>query len=220
MSVRNDAAAMIEPLEPRKLLSASLAENVLTVVGTHKNDVITVTINARTTNQISVSVNGAVQRFLLSDVQEIDIIAGRGNDFVYVDPHQPKLIATTKITGGDGKDTIQGGAGKDRIEGNDGNDIIDGGGGRDIIYGGAGNDKIDGNDGNDFIDGGTGNDTLIGGKGIDNLFGNDGDDKIDSEDKDIDSVNGGNGDDFVQADKLDGLTSVEHVNPHPNPFAP
>ncbi|HMB95439.1 MAG TPA: calcium-binding protein [Tepidisphaeraceae bacterium] len=210
---------MIESLEERRFLSVTLDEGVLTVIGTHKADNIQLTVDPRTPDQVSVNVNGDVRRFLLSDVEQINILAGQGDDFIFVDRHQVKLTQPARIYGSGGNDVIASGIGNDRIYGGDGNDVIDAGPGHDIIYGEAGKDKIDGGAGNDAIDGGSGNDVLIGSAGIDRIIGNSGNDLIDSKDGDVDSVDGGSGNDTVFADKLDGLTSIEVVNPSPNPFA-
>jgi Ca2+-binding RTX toxin-like protein len=211
--------AEMEKLEARQFLSATLDQGVLTVFGTHKADLIQLTIDRGTTNQITVSVNGAASRFLLSDVQKISIDGGAGDDVISVDRNQPKLIQPTTIFGAAGNDTISGGAGSDRILGGDGNDVIDGGPGRDIIYGEAGNDRIDGNTGNDFIDGGVGKDTLQGSAGINTLEGNAGNDLINARNGDVDSVDGGSGVDTAFTDKLDGVTDIDSLNPAHNPFA-
>lgn len=210
--------AAIEKLEARQFLSATLDQGTLTVFGTHKADNIQLTIDRGTSNQITVTVNGAVSRFLLSDVLKIDIDGGAGNDIIGVDRNQPKLIQPTTIFGGAGNDVISGGAGSDRILGGDGNDRIDGGPGRDIIYGEAGKDTIDGNTGNDFIDGGTGNDVLQGSPGINTIDGNSGNDLINAKNGDVDAVDGGSGSDTVFSDKPDGLTNVEVINPKNDPF--
>jgi Ca2+-binding RTX toxin-like protein len=211
--------ALFENLEERRFLSASLDQGVLTIVGTHKADNIQLTVSPKTKDQISVTINGTVTRFLLSDVQQINIFPGEGNDFVYIDPNSTKLTQPSRIYGSGGNDTITGGIGNNRIYGGAGNDVIQGGPGRNVIYGSEGNDKIDGGAGDDFIDGGLGKDTLMGSAGIDSIFGNDGNDLINSKDGDVDSVDGGAGNDTVFADKADQLISIEVINPPNNPFA-
>ncbi len=106
-------------------------------------------------------------------------------------------LASQRILGGDGDDTItlgaaidavggygddvlygngldnrlDGGGDVDYLAGGDGNDRMWGGNGSDSLYGGAGNDRIWGGNGNDYISGDGGFDYLFGGAGGDRLTG-------------------------------------------------
>jgi Ca2+-binding RTX toxin-like protein len=204
------ASPMFENLEPRQFLSATLDLGVLSVVGTHKSDNITLTIEDRSPDQVTVKINGFARRFALTDIDQINIQGGQGNDFIEIDAGKKNINMPTRIYGSGGDDTLIGGAAKDRFYGGSQNDIIQGNNGRDVIYGEAGDDTIDGGGGSDAIFGGTGNDSLTGGAGVDTLNGEDGDDRMEGVDGTTDSINGGLGDDSASADTVDGLFGIEH----------
>ncbi len=208
-------APMIENLESRQFLSVSLAEGTLQIIGTHKADNILVTIDSKTPDQIYIDINRFVRRFALSDVENIYIQGGQGDDFIRIDPGKRKIDMPTRIYGSGGVDTLEGGVGRDRIYGGGGSDRIDGNDSRDIIYGEAGADRIDGGQGADVIDGGDDNDTLTGGTGVDRILGGPGDDTLNAKDGFTDNVNGGPNTDSADADKTDDLlVSIEKlINP-------
>lgn len=201
---------MIEELESRRFLSATLDQGVLRIIGTHLADRIDVTIPSNSPDTIVVTFNKTVTRFPARSLEAISVQAGQGNDRVAIDAGKSRLAVPSTIYGSGGNDTLLGGAGKDRIYGNDGRDSIDGGPGRDILYGGDDADSIRGGLGNDFIDGGLDNDTLDGGDGVDAINGGAGNDRLHARDQTVDSVNGGIGFDTADYDNvLDGLTSIE-----------
>jgi Ca2+-binding RTX toxin-like protein len=206
---RRTPPTLFETLESRRLLSVALAEGVLRVVGTHKSDHITITIESSTPDQATVEINNFVRRFKLSDIEEISIQAGQGHDFVQIDPGKGALNMQTRLYGSGGDDTLTGGAGPDRAYGGSGKDIVESNSGRDVIYGESGGDTIEGGRGNDYIDGGDGNDSIDAGPGIDRIFGGPGDDRFESRDETSDSVSGGPDSDDAFADRIDGLVSVE-----------
>lgn len=205
------AAHPFEILESRRLLSVTLDQGELAILGTKKNDNISLTIEATTPDQVSVNVNGFVRRFLLSDVETINIQAGQGNDYVFLDPGKAKLNQPTRLYGSGGDDTLIGGAGRDRIYGGSQNDRAESNNGADIIYGEAGADTLNGGRGSDVIDGGDDNDVIIGGLGVDRLYGDVGDDTFSSKDGAADAVNGGPDTDSADTDVIDGLTSIEDI---------
>ncbi|MDB5321032.1 MAG: Hemolysin-type calcium-binding region [Phycisphaerales bacterium] len=192
---------MIESLENRCLLSATLSAGVLSVTGTAGKDDIHVDASHK---DLKVSVNGVKQSFKLADVKSLVVNGLAGNDKINLD-HVP-LGAT--INGGDGNDriigtdnadTITGGAGNDWIFARGGADVVNGGDGNDVLIGGAGNDTVHGDAGNDRIDGSTGDDQIFGDAGNDTLSGGPGKDKVD----------GGAGMDSAHKSKDDVLTAVE-----------
>jgi Ca2+-binding RTX toxin-like protein len=194
---------MIENLENRCLLSATLSAGVLTVNGTTGRDNIHVDAN-RTT--LKVAVNHTKASFKLADVKSLVVNGLAGNDTI--DLGHGVIGAT--VNGGDGNDriigtdkadSITGGAGNDWIFARGGNDVVNGGDGNDVLLGGAGNDTIHGDAGNDLIDGSTGDDSIFGDAGDDWLSGGPGKDKID----------GGAGTDAAHKSKDDVLTAVEKV---------
>src|SRR2546421_11664205 len=153
---------MIEFLENRRLLTASVANGVLTITGTDKADHINIVQRGAA---IIVHQGNSITRFAKNDhISSIVINALAGNDQIKV---TSKLGATIDggdgkdlIIGGNGADVLLGGNGNDRILGQAGNDSISGGAGKDAIFGGAGDDTIDAFDAEaDQLTGGTGNDS-------------------------------------------------------------
>jgi Ca2+-binding RTX toxin-like protein len=188
-----------EPLESRSLLSVTLANGILTVVGTGGHDLIEVQ-NRADKGEVRVELNGNEQEFAKGDVTRILIFGEAGNDRIGFSGRDGGLNIPGYIEGGNGNDRIEGGegndvilggfgndviegkSGRDRIIGDEGNDIIQGGGGNDQLYGAAGNDYIEGNIGNDYIEGGAGGDDLEGNGGTDSILGNRGNDDFDNSD--------------------------------------
>lgn len=152
---------MIELLETRRLLSASVANGILTVTGTDKADRIEVVQRGAA---VIVHQSHSITRFAKKQhISSIVINAMGGNDKIKV---TCKLAAT--IDGGDGRDLIVGGAGNDVLLGGNGNDRILGQGGKDSIAGGAGKDALFGGGGDDTIDAfDTEADQIAGGAGND-----------------------------------------------------
>jgi Ca2+-binding RTX toxin-like protein len=193
--------AMIENLENRCLLSATMSAGVLTVTGTAGRDNIHLDAT-RTT--LKVAVNHARTSFKLADVKSLIVNGLAGNDTIDLG----RSVIGATVDGGDGNDriigtdkadSITGGPGNDWIFARGGNDVVNGGDGKDVLIGGAGNDSIHGDAGNDLIEGSTGDDSLFGDAGDDRLDGGPGKDKID----------GGAGTDRAHKSKDDVLTAVE-----------
>jgi Ca2+-binding RTX toxin-like protein len=160
---------MVEPLEGRRLFATApfaLVDGVLTVDGTPGNDRIELStvqsallaaVTPGTPNMPRVLQSFVVVRvnklhgfrFDASQIRQIIIRAGGGNDVVTI---TPGIIGTS-------------------VDGGAGDDIITGGSGDDSLIGGSGKDRLIGRGGNDYLDGGAGDDTLIGGPGRDRLVG-------------------------------------------------
>ena len=86
---------------------------------------------------------------------------------VRAEPPPPKL-ATHRIDGGQGDDSLRGTrSGGDIISGYAGDDTIVALHGDNVLRGGRGNDVVTGGDGRDWISGDRGDDTLTGGRGAD-----------------------------------------------------
>jgi hypothetical protein len=171
-SKSKDAVPMCEELEERRLLSASVSNGALTVVGTRHSDSITVTRGGRRGAFVYVSVDGAAARFSSRSVRSLSISGGRGADDISIAANFAPAGGAT-VSGGDGNDTIHGGgghehlfgeAGDDSILGGDGGDTLSGGLDDDSLVGGAGDDHIDGDGGIDHEEGGQGTDDLVGGR--------------------------------------------------------
>jgi Ca2+-binding RTX toxin-like protein len=147
----------MESLETRRFLSAgggghghlgsaALHDGHLHVHGTKGNDVIIIAIDAANPSMLDVTINGVMSQFSLPAVQDILVVAGKGDDSVTVDS---AVTINSKLIGNAGDDTLTGGGG---------NDVLLGGSGDDVLSGGAGNDTLNGGSGADMISGGAGAD--------------------------------------------------------------
>src|SRR5678810_34037 len=115
---------MIEHLENRRYLSASVANGVLTVTGTDHSDRINVVQRGAA---IIVHEGKSLTRFGKPDhIQQIVVNALGGNDRININS---RLSAT--VDGGEGNDVIHGGNGDDVLVGGNGNDNLFGGAGAD-----------------------------------------------------------------------------------------
>jgi Ca2+-binding RTX toxin-like protein len=153
------------------------------------------------------------------------LCGGPGNDRVTGSP------GTDKLNGGDGADYVDGGNGADLEQGNAGNDTVGKGSFADADFA---NDVMHGNGGNDVLNGGWGKDKMYGDAGADRLYdeecdgptllsGGDGDDYMESWSSSYDGwhgnvchtladqVVGATGTDTAQVDRLDSVSTVEHV---------
>jgi Ca2+-binding RTX toxin-like protein len=156
-------------------LTASAAPKVVSVVGTGKNDAISIT---ERDGIISVYVNGAITTYASGTVKRFSVEVGKGNDYISFQTSKGTNICTVpcSVLGASGDDTIIGGSKRDTIYGGAGNDVIAGGKGGDSLFGNEGNDKLDGGADNDILNGGSpdiptadGTDDLIGGAGEDSV---------------------------------------------------
>jgi Ca2+-binding RTX toxin-like protein len=199
-----------EGLESRRVLAAgvSLAEGVLTIEGTHKNDRIVVSVVGELGDQLSVVLNKSQHLFSLADVSELNINALGGNDRVVI-ADSVTLLAI--VDGGNGNDWLKGGGGRNEMFGGAGNDHLAGGEGDDVLVGGAGQDKLLGFGGQDQLEGGAGNDALNGGEGDDLLIGDAGHDRI-AGGLGNDEIWGGTGHDLINAGDGDDLVHGEAGN--------
>jgi Ca2+-binding RTX toxin-like protein len=192
-------ATMIEALEDRRMLSASLAKGVLRVSGTAGDDVIRI---QKSSTSIQAIIDGVTQTFNAGAVKKIRVMAGAGDDSVLVGPAIPSNIA-----GGPGNDRLTGSKAADSINGGDGDDVLNGRGGDDTLIGGVGDDTINGLAGNDSVLGGDGRDNLSGGAGNDLLNG----------EAETDSISGGAGTD-LSIDLDDRLTDPDQADTDLNVF--
>jgi len=145
---------MIERLESRQHLSATLAGNVLTIIGTDRADDIAIAAGKR---EFVVHDNGRRTAFDVRAVKAIRIHGLRGNDSIIV---SPKLAIRASIEAGPGNDRIGGGAGDDTIFGQAGADVIVGNGGRNFLDAGPGNDVLEAFGAGNVFHGGAGSDKV------------------------------------------------------------
>src|SRR6266850_2186507 len=168
---------VLEPLESRTLLSVSLDNGTLSIVGTNAADQILVR-PSKSLDMLKVGFNGQFSFFKLADVTAINIDAGGGNDSVMIPEIGAPIEVPATILGGAGNDSIQGGGGNDLLVGGDGDDSILGGRGDDNLQGGAGSDTLLANGGKDSLDGGDGHDRIVHIGSDDSIISSSGDDDI------------------------------------------
>lgn len=137
---------MVQTLESRQLLcatSTTLVDGLLTVEGSVNKDAFGITSGG---GMVIFRCAGILRHFPESDVTEVLVEAGSGND---VFSYELDLPAT--LLGGEGNDRIKSGVGNEFIDGGPGIDKIRGGGGNDTLVGGPGLDKLSGGGGEDLI---------------------------------------------------------------------
>src|SRR6059058_4533426 len=114
---------VLEPLESRTLLSVSVDNGTLNIVGTDAADSIRVRV-AKDHNLFQVKFNGQVSLIHKADVSAINVDAGAGDDIVMISEAGGIIEIPATVLGGQGNDSIQGGGGNDLIQGGDGNDSL------------------------------------------------------------------------------------------------
>jgi hemolysin type calcium-binding protein len=137
---------MIEPLEHRRYLSATLeAEDAtIRVEGNDGDDIITV---VKRGGRIVVTENRVRTTFDAAGVSTVDVRSGAGDDRVIA---LGRFDLRLVVLGGDGDDVIIGALGNDQLIGASGTDRLLGRGGNDTLSA----------DGADFLDAGPGDDDL------------------------------------------------------------
>ena len=208
----------VEALDARRLLSVSIAPNLITVEGTRRSDVITVVQDARRASKLLITVNGVAGKYSMDGITQLRISGGLRDDLITVGNIRRNLGVGIDAGGGDDRVTtgVLGGTGEFDVNGNDGDDritagaaynnVFEGGNGNDTLVGGAGPNNFTGGDGDDLLEGaaggfdgfngGAGNDTLTAGATYDNLNGGLGDDLIDAG-AGNDTIDGIDGDDTI-----------------------
>jgi Ca2+-binding RTX toxin-like protein len=215
--------ASLEPLEARKLLSATLsAKGTLVADGTSGNDIIVISRDPKRPTKILLTINGVGAKFPSGSVKRIEMTGDGGADRLTLNDSLGIISARgATLLGGDGNDTLTGGLAAATFDGNNGDDsilgsskadVIMGSGGNDTLIGGKGDDQEFGGGGADKIYGSSGNDMLYGDAGNDTLFGEGGNDTLGGDGEDRfqfkgfgvpapltgnDSLNGGDGDDWI-----------------------
>lgn len=135
-----------EPLEQRQLLSATLANGVLTVTGSNANEVISVTVAPDGIFRMTQVHENGVRTFNSRlRIRKVVVNALAGDDTVTIGAG----IGPAVLNGGKGSDSLSGGADDDVLRGQAGNDVLIGGDGADILIGGRGFDHLDGGPGAD-----------------------------------------------------------------------
>jgi Ca2+-binding RTX toxin-like protein len=159
-----------EPLEPRRLLSASFATissaGTLAVTDTPGDDVMRVIYNNGGTKQkVLVIWNDQTVEFNPADIKRLYMQGTGGNDIV-----QASIDVPSTVLGGEGNDFVAATAKvKNVMRGGPGDDMMGGSPGADLMYGDEGNDSMNGDPGDDTLIGGPGADTMIGASGMDTV---------------------------------------------------
>lgn len=180
----------------------------LTVTGTDKDDVLSLTLNNAGEIEVKAG-NELLGKFDADSVEKIKVSGGKGNDTITI---HADIELASKLRGQAGNDTIAGGSGNDKITGGGGADDLTGGDGDDRIRGGKGKDDVDGQAGTDDVHGGRGDDKVKGGKGTDALRGGHGKDKLAAGSGD-DFLNGGDGaDEMIGGKGADGCQDEDNEN--------
>jgi Ca2+-binding RTX toxin-like protein len=207
MRNRIHAAALVEGLETRRLLSgAVLSHGILRVFGDGAStNTITVNNSASGMN-VDVSINsvnarGVPKTFTKSFaksaiINSVWVVGGAKNDTIRVGQSNGAFTLGVRVLSGGGDDNVTTGAGNDIVFAGAGNDTVNTGEGMDWVRGMLGNDIIDAGNGNDRVNAGSGNDAVNAGGGADMVRGESGDDLIDAGSGD-DVVYGGLGNDTL-----------------------
>lgn len=208
---------------------SAIVNGDLLVVTDDVEDVISVVASS---GHVTTNVNGVRRSYDLSEIADIVIESGGGDDQVTVrgftsdqavrvlagnghDIVQIEGPSSNVVSGGDGNDALIGGSGSDTLNGQDGDDSINGGAGDDVLNGGRGRDELNGDDGNDLARGDEDADTVRGGDGNDSLQGNAGRDSL-SGGAGADTMQGGGQQDILRggggADSLFGGSGNDVIN--------
>jgi uncharacterized secreted protein with C-terminal beta-propeller domain len=165
------AEAVVQRLEERRMLSATLDEGTWTIeVDDDRNHVISVDVSPNNPSKLKLTIDGKIiGSVLIADLESVQIVGGSGADQISF--NVPNKDLWVDVRGGAGNDTISGGAGHDHIRGGKGDDQLSGGDGDDLLIGGGGRDQLSGDGGDDELDGGAASDILAGGLGKDLLRG-------------------------------------------------
>lgn len=204
----------VEGLERRTLMTATVANGLLTINGTADHDTI----------EVRLSRNGHTLTVIeaLPSTWNWDVAAG------FPDPLGPTTttrfdldatpVTSILIHGRDGNDKVSLFGSRTRpidipaeIFGDDGMDRLRGGAGGDRLYGGNDADQLIGGAGDDALFGGDGNDELVGGLGADTLSGEAGNDLLDAIDGGGRDVIGGGTENAGEEWRLFGRRPLDHA---------
>lgn len=213
---------VVELLEQRRLmaLSVEMDGTSLVVTGSSGADHISVYINPSVDSIYVSDGTNTYGAYYQGTVTLVKILAGAGNDSIYIDDDNSTLDGTNAlpesalIYGEGGNDRIYGGNLADTVYGGDGDDLEYGGADNDFMYGGNGYDTLYGDDGNDTIGGDADNDVLTGNAGNDSMAGGSGDDTFWARDSEVDTIAGNTGLDCAQIDTgSDIYTDIDGLYP-------
>ncbi len=149
---RNQFRPSLEQLETREVpaVAVDVRGGVLTAIGSNSSDTVVVTRGGPNVVVYTQS-SGEAPVYYTYPASWINtaVLAGEGGDDLLA--LAPTVVASGRLDGGWGNDTLYGGAYADVLYGGDGNDRLSGGGGDDALLGGAGADVLDGGAGNNML---------------------------------------------------------------------
>ena len=219
--------AFAEPLEPRRLLAATLdtTSGVLTITGTDAKDIVQFQVadvangtdRPLTFNVLETTTTAASPSAVPSFTEVTDFLnSGTG---LVTTQYDLASVNTVVINSGNNDDmiivggtlpipvSVNAGAGDDSVSGGEGTDSLSGGGGNDYVFGRGGRDIVSGDFGADQLFGGAGFDFTEYKDRVNSVtvsIGNISDDgeanENDNVRNDIEGVVGGQGDDTLRAD--------------------
>jgi uncharacterized repeat protein (TIGR01451 family) len=116
----------LEALEERRLLSAAVSGNVLTIIGTNAADTISVQMQPGSSTTLQVTVNGLSQTFPVKGLNQINIEGANGDDSILVNSNFSIKTAIVLGTGNNtvianSNDTVFPGSGENVVSTNGGN---------------------------------------------------------------------------------------------------
>lgn len=221
----------VEGLEDRNLLTIWFSNGIISVLGDHSSDTVTVQIDDHVSpypydDLVVVRRTDSKGHVESKTVDRLKFV-GVGGVFIKLPQFAPAVTGIVFYAGNgtnvfdnqtDIASQAYGGSGFDSFQGGSGDDLLYGYAGDDYFAGREGDDVLVGDDvfqvGNDRLYGGDGNDVLRGGLGADHLYGGDGDDVLtdlvwsgeSSSEGGNDWLHGGDGNDNLQG--FSGLDSL------------
>lgn len=103
-----EAHPVVEPLEGRELLAATLAGGLLSVEGTRRDDEIFFRTDRIGGHRYVVTVNGKERKFLRDAVETVSFHAKKGDDRIIVRDRGDVISARVLASGGPGDDVLRG----------------------------------------------------------------------------------------------------------------
>jgi len=124
----------VEPLECRRLLSATVSRGILAIRGTTADDAIEIRRADQDPGLLEVVENGNVTASRAIDsIRQIRIDGGSGDDEILVNQDNGPITIPTQLKGGRGDDLLRGGAGRNQLDGGVGRNAFESGGGIDRV---------------------------------------------------------------------------------------
>jgi Ca2+-binding RTX toxin-like protein len=187
-------------------VTAGVANNVLTVLGTGGNDIIQVQESDGSINVLSDG--GSVGTFATTGISQIQVYGGEGADLLKLGGN---VTIPALLSGGDGADTLVAANANDTLEGGPGFDSITATAAGALAFGGMGADTLIATAAGETLGGGKGADSVVGSGGGDSLDGGAGNDTINAS-VGAETVDGGLGRNDVISNPADTVINDDATN--------